>query len=41
MPTPPRGVEMYSNLDSWEVLGEWGMACQELENYFDVPLKKQ
>jgi hypothetical protein len=36
-----RGLEMYSNLDSWDVLGEWGMACHELENYFDVPIGKQ
>lgn len=33
-----RGLEMYSNLDSWDVLGEWGMACLEKENYFDVPI---
>ena len=35
-----RGLEMYSNLDSWDVLGEWGMACLEKENYFDVPIGK-
>ena len=29
---------MYSNLDSWDVLGEWGMACLEKENYFEVPI---
>ena len=36
-----RGLEMYSNLDSWDVLAEWGMACHELENHFDVPIGKQ
>ena len=36
-----RGLEMYANLDSWDVLGEWGMACRELENYFDVPIEKE
>ena len=36
-----RGLEMYSNLDSWDVLGEWGMACLEKENYFDVPIAKK
>jgi hypothetical protein len=35
-----RGLEMYANLDSWDVLGEWGMACHEMENYFDVPIGK-
>ncbi|MBB74171.1 MAG: hypothetical protein CMJ75_06620 [Planctomycetaceae bacterium] len=36
-----RGLEMYRNLDSWDVLGEWCMACHELENYFDVPIEKE
>ena len=36
-----RGLEMYSNLDSWDVLGEWGMACHEQENYFDVPINRE
>ena len=34
-----RGLEMFANLDSWDVLGEWGMATHEMENYFDVPIK--
>jgi len=37
-----RGLETvgrgFNHLDSWDVLGEWGMACHELENYFDVPI---
>jgi hypothetical protein len=36
-----RGVEhvaSMNHLDSWDVLGEWGMATHELENYFNVPL---
>jgi hypothetical protein len=36
-----RGLEtvaMHTHLDSWDVLGEWGMACHEMENHFDVPL---
>ena len=36
-----RGLEMYANLDSWDVLGEWGMACHELENHFKVPIGKK
>ncbi len=36
-----RGVEMYGHLDSWDVLGEWGMATHEMENHFDVPIKKK
>jgi len=36
-----RGLEMFSNLDSWDVLGEWGMATHEMENYFDVPIGKK
>ena len=35
-----RGLEMYGNLDSWDVLGEWGMAWHELENHLDVPVEK-
>jgi len=38
-----RGVEHVAgmtHLDSWDVLGEWGMATHELENYFDVPIEK-
>ena len=36
-----RGLETVASsthLDSWDVLGEWGMAVHPLENYFDVPL---
>jgi len=37
-----RGLETvgsgFNHLDSWDVLGEWGMACHEMENYFDVPI---
>ena len=39
-----RGLEsvaMHTHLDSWDVLGEWGMASHEMENYFDVPLGKE
>jgi hypothetical protein len=39
-----RGLEsvaMHTHLDSWDVLGEWGMASHEMENYFDVPLGKK
>lgn len=40
-----RGVENvgggFNHLDSWDVLGEWGMACLEKENYFEVPLEKE
>ena len=40
-----RGVEHvgggFNHLDSWDVLGEWGMACLEKENYFDVPIAKK
>ena len=32
-------VASQTHLDSWDVLGEWGMAVLERENYFDVPLK--
>ena len=38
MPLFPR---MVPHLDSWDALGEWGVAIHELENYFDVPLKKE
>ena len=31
-------VASQTHLDSWDVLGEWGMATIEMENYFDVPL---
>ncbi len=37
-----RGVEhvaSMNHLDSWDVLGEWGMATHQLENYFNVPLQ--
>ncbi len=30
-----------TGLDSWDVLGEWGMAIHEMENHFDVPLKNK
>ena len=36
-----RGLEGFASmthLDSWDVLGEWGMACHEKENHFDVPI---
>ncbi len=36
-----RGLEtvaMQNHLDSWDVLGEWGMQVCEVENYFDVPI---
>ena len=39
-----RGLESVAamtHLDSWDVLGEWGMATHEMENYFDVPLEKK
>jgi len=39
-----RGLESFApmtHLDSWGVLGEWGMACHEKENHFDVPLGKK
>ncbi len=39
-----RGLEsvaMHTHLDSWDVLGEWGMACHEMKNYFDVPIGKK
>jgi len=32
-------VASQTHLDSWDVLGEWGMATIEKENHFDVPLK--
>ncbi len=37
-----RGLETVASqthLDSWDVLGEWGMNVFEMENYFDVPVK--
>ena len=39
-----RGLETVAtqtHLDSWDVLGEWGMSAHEIENYFDVPIKKK
>ena len=30
-----------THLDSWDALGEWGMAAHEMENHFDVPVKKK
>jgi len=39
-----RGLEtvaMQTHLDSWDVLGEWGMHTLEIENYFDVPIARQ
>ena len=36
-----RGLERYGHLESWDVLGEWGMAAHEMENYFDVPIGKR
>jgi len=39
-----RGLETVASmthLDSWDVLGEWGMACHEMENHFDVPIGKK
>ena len=36
-----RGLESVAtqtHLDSWDVLGEWGMSCHEMKNYFDVPI---
>ncbi len=39
-----RGLETVAgmtHLDSWDVLGEWGMACHEMENHFDVPIGKK
>jgi hypothetical protein len=38
-----RGVEHVASMnhfDSWDVLGEWGMATRELENYFNIPLEE-
>ncbi len=35
-----RGLANAANhLDSWDILGAWRMACYEIENYFDVPIK--
>ena len=39
-----RGLETvawHTHLDTWDVLGEWGMATHEMENYFDVPITKK
>ncbi len=39
-----RGLETAAwatHLDSWDALGEWGMATHEMENHFDVPIKKK
>ena len=35
-----RGLANAANhLDSWDVLGSWRMACHEVEDYFNVPIK--
>jgi len=39
-----RGLETVAwstHLDSFDALGEWGMACHEMENHFDVPIGKK
>ncbi len=39
-----RGLETVASqthLDSWDVLGEWGMAAHEKDNYFDVGMGKK
>ena len=39
-----RGLESVAtqtHLDSWDVLGEWGMSCHEMKNYFDVPIRNK
>ena len=39
-----RGLESVAaqtHLDSWDVLGEWGMSCYEMRNYFDIPIGKK
>ena len=39
-----RGLETacwQTHLDTWDVLGEWGMATYEMENCFNVPLGKK
>ena len=39
-----RGVEHVASmhhLDSWDILGEWGSATHEVENFFKVPLPKE
>ena len=33
-------VASQTHLDSWDVLGEWGMATIEMENHFDIPFVK-
>ena len=33
-------VASQTHLDSWDVLGEWGMGVLERENHFDVPLER-
>ena len=33
-----QGVAWHNGLDSWDALGEWLMACHEMENHFDVPI---
>ncbi|MEE2642240.1 MAG: pectate lyase [Planctomycetota bacterium] len=33
-----QGMAMQTCLDSWDVLGEWKMACHELEDFFQVSL---
>ena len=34
-------VSWQTHLDSWDVLGHWDMNAYEMENYFDVPIKKK
>ena len=39
-----RGLETVAtqtHLDSWDILGEWGMATHEMDNYFDVGMGKK
>ena len=41
--TGERGLDVsrsMNHLDSFDALREWGMATHELENHFDVPIKK-
>ena len=33
-----QGTATHTCLDSWDALGEWLMACHEMENHFSVPL---
>jgi len=34
-------VTFQTRLDSCDLLGEWGMACHELENHLGVPIRKE